>query len=236
MLNKLRSMLAAKRMRHDWDARARSNPRYYVATSREEWDDGSFFRSGAIWVHDYVLSDLTTICNGRMPSRMRILEIGCGAGRVTRSLAELFGEVYGVDISAEMIEEAHRALAGCSNVNLRQNSGTDLRLFEDEEFDFVFSGIVFQHIPRKAIVENYIREAYRVLRPGSVLKCQVQGHPIHESQADTWQGVGFTEAEITRIAAECGFEIKHSTGAGTQYFWITFFKPSSVPAPYRPSE
>jgi ubiquinone/menaquinone biosynthesis C-methylase UbiE len=229
-------MLAARRMRHDWDARARENPRHYVATLRENWDDDGFFRSGAIWVHDYVLSDLTTICNGRMPSRMRILEIGCGAGRMTRSLAELFGEVHAVDISAEMIAQARRALAGCSNVKLHQNSGTDLQLFGNGEFDFVFSAIVFQHIPRKAVVENYIREAYRVLRPGSVMKCQMEGHPVPGRWPDTWEGVSLTEAEVRKIAAECSFEVRSLTGAGTQYFWITLFKPAPVLMPYRPPE
>ena len=31
------------------------------------------------------------------------IEIGCGAGRITRALARLFGEVHGVDISGEMV-------------------------------------------------------------------------------------------------------------------------------------
>ncbi len=225
-----------ERMRQDWDARARENSRHYVATQRDNWDDDAFFRSGAIWVHDHVLSDLTTICNGRMPSRMRILEIGCGVGRMTRSFAELFGEVHAVDISAEMIAQGRAALADCSNVKLDQNSGTDLALFGDAEFDFVFSGIVFQHIPRKSVVENYIREAYRVLRPGSAFKCQFQGHPIPEHITDTWVGVSFNEEEISRIARDCGFEVKSSAGAGTQYFWVTFFKPSTGPLPYRPPE
>ena len=243
MFSRLKSIFAripepklAERMRQDWDARARENARHYVATLRDNWDDDAFFRSGAIWVHDYVLSDLTTICNGRMPSRMRVLEIGCGAGRMTRSLAELFGEVHAVDISTEMIAQARTALADCSNVKLDQNSGTDLALFGAAEFDFVFSAIVFQHIPRKSVVETYIREAYRVLRPGSAFKCQFQGHPIPEHIADTWCGVSFNAMEITSIARDCGFEVKSSAGAGTQYFWVTFFKPGPGPSPYRPPE
>ncbi len=33
---------------------------------------------------------------------MRVLEIGCGAGSITRALARLFGEVHAVDVSGEM--------------------------------------------------------------------------------------------------------------------------------------
>ena len=243
MLSRLKWLFAkpsgpqvVEQMRHDWDARARENSRHYVATLRDNWSDDDFFRSGAIWVHDHILNDLTTICNGRMPSRMKVLEIGCGAGRMTRSLAELFGEVHAVDISAEMVAQARTALAGCTNVALHQNSGTDLALFGNAEFDFAFSAIVFQHIPRKAIVESYIREAHRVLRAGSVLKCQVEGHPFPEHRADSWHGVSFSEREIRKIAADCGFGILSTKGAGTQYFWITFSKPSPAPFPYRPPE
>jgi len=226
----------AKRMRQDWDARARENSRYFVATSHESWTDDGFFSSGAIWVHDYVLHDLTVICNGRMPGKMRILEIGCGAGRMTRSLAELFGEVHAMDISSEMLHQARTALAGCVNIHFHQNNGADLRLFRDAEFDFVFSAIVFQHIPRKDIVENYIHEAYRVLLPGSVFKFQLQGHPIPETAVNTWEGVSFTQDEVQTIAKKSGFEIKSTFGAGTQYFWVTLLKPSPLPLPFRPQE
>ena len=39
---------------------------------------------------------------------MSVLEIGCGAGRLTRALANFFGEVYAVDISGEMVKRAVR--------------------------------------------------------------------------------------------------------------------------------
>ena len=43
------------------------------------------------------------------------------------------------------------------------------------EFDFAFSVIVFQHIPSREIIENYVREVHRLLRPGALFKFQVQG-------------------------------------------------------------
>src|SRR3954462_14321366 len=35
-----------RKMQEDWDARARENARYSVATGREEWPDEEFFPSG----------------------------------------------------------------------------------------------------------------------------------------------------------------------------------------------
>jgi len=68
-------------MRRDWDARARENARHYVATGRDEWTDDEFFASGEKAVAEEILTDMINICQGRDPASMRVLEIGCGAGR-----------------------------------------------------------------------------------------------------------------------------------------------------------
>src|SRR5215471_12579445 len=131
-------------MREDWDRRARENARYYVATGREEWDDAEFFRSGEQTVSEEILTDMTNICQGKDPKEMRVLEIGCGAGRVTRALAKVFGEVHAVDISGEMVRLARQSLAGFPGAHVYQNNGSDLRVVPEQQFDFAFSTIVFQ--------------------------------------------------------------------------------------------
>jgi len=211
-------------MRRDWDARARENAKHYVATSRENWNSDEFLREGAEQVHELVEKHFAEICNGRAPSDMRILEIGCGIGRMTVALSRIFGAVDAVDISPEMIAQARIILAGRPNVQLHVNNGADLSMFADSSFDFAISIIVFQHIPKRAIVENYIKETWRVLRPASLFKFQVQGAAIPEHLANTWVGVGFSEPDIRQIAAETRFEIRESSGAGTQYYWLTFAK------------
>src|SRR2546423_5314593 len=100
-----------KKMRHDWDERAKENARYYVATGKSEWTDEEFFRSGEQTVSEEILTDMINICQGKDPKQMRVLEIGCGAGRITRALAGLFGEVHAVDVSGEMVGKARTALA-----------------------------------------------------------------------------------------------------------------------------
>src|SRR5215470_16907604 len=102
-------------MRRDWDARARQNARYYVSTGRQDWSDEEFFAAGERAVAEDILTDMQNICQGKDPKAMRVLEIGCGAGRITRALAGLFGEVHAVDVSGEMIARAQAALADCPN-------------------------------------------------------------------------------------------------------------------------
>jgi len=214
-----------EKMRDDWDQRARENARYYVNTGKTAWTDDEFFASGEQVVAEEILTDMGNICQGKAPSEMRVLEIGCGAGRVTRALARLFGEVHAVDVSGEMIRQAGEALKDHRNVFLYQNNGQDLAVVPDLEFDFAFSSIVFQHIPSRAIIENYVREVHRLLRRGGLFKFQVQGSTdIEEQPHDTWLGVAFSEQQAKEMALRCGFDPRYQYGAGGQYFTLWFFK------------
>ena len=213
------------KMREDWDQRARENARYYVNTSTSEWTDEEFFASGERTVAEEILTDLGNICQGRDPSQMRVLEIGCGAGRVTRALARFFGEVHAVDVSGEMVRLARNALRDHPNASIYQNNGRDLSVVPELQFDFAFSSIVFQHIPSRDVIENYVREVGRLLRRGALFKFQVQGDSTMQTKPDdTWLGVPFSEQQAVEMALRCGFDPRYRHGAGEQYFWLWFFK------------
>jgi SAM-dependent methyltransferase len=224
------------RMRRDWDRRARENARHFVVTGQETWSDEEFYESGELTLKEEILDDLTNICQGKDPKQVRVLEIGCGAGRVTRAFARFFGEVYAVDISTEMVRQARRTVSGFPNAHVFRNNGKDLaclyrrpwwnlRRAARLEFDFAFSFMVFQHIPSRRIVENYVREVHSLLRPGGLFKFQVQGCEHVESEPlDSWVGVPFNEREAREMAENCGFELRYQHGQGGQYYWLWFFK------------
>jgi cyclopropane fatty-acyl-phospholipid synthase-like methyltransferase len=225
-MNELSLEEQLQKMRADWDQRARENARHYVVTGNEDWTDEAFFASGENTVAEEILTDLTNICQGKTPGEMRVLEIGCGAGRVTKALARFFGEVHAVDVSGEMVRLAKEALRDHPNAFVYQNNGKDLAVVPELSFDFAFSFIVFQHIPSYEIIENYIKEVHRLLRPGALFKFQVQGGNVMDPTKpdDTWVGAPFSERQAVDMAFRCGFEPRYRYGAGDQYFWLWFFK------------
>ncbi len=229
-------------MRSDWDRRARENARHFIASGQEHWSDEEFYASGRQTVAELILNDMTNICQGKAPREMRVLEIGCGAGRVTRALAETFGEVHAVDVSGEMIERAETALARFPNAHVYRNNGMDLTVVPSLPFDFAFSFIVFQHIPELQIVESYAREVHRLLRPGGLFKFQVNGiakpgglrgalpnRLRPRAPADTWLGAPISETAALQMAGRCGFECRYRTGMESQFFWLWFFRRGSPP-------
>ncbi len=218
----------ASKMRSEWDQRARENARYYINYSPDDWSDEEFFETGERNIAQYILTDMGNICQGTPPDQMNVLEIGCGAGRLTRALAGVFGHVYAVDVSPEMIQLARGKLAGMPNVHLYNNNGVDLSVLPDMKFDFAFSYIVFQHIPSFDVLLNYCREIASRLRPGGLFKFQVQGYKDVGKEVDTWVGVGVSESDASELARSSGFELRYSDGAGTQYYWLWFFKRKDV--------
>lgn len=216
--------LVAK-MRLEWDQRAHENARHYVATAQTNWTDEEYFESGRQNVYHEILTDMGNVCRGKDPKTMKVLEIGCGSGRITRALAEVFGEVYAVDISGEMIRQAKETLKGSPNAHVFQNNGSDLKVLGDIQVDFAFSYIVFQHIPSRDVIYSYVREVGRLLVPGGLFKFQVQGDAsLEATPEDTWLGVPFSDSAAVAMGNACGFEPRHRHGAGTQYFWLWFFK------------
>jgi SAM-dependent methyltransferase len=211
-------------MRRDWDQRARENARHYVATGKADWSDDEFFRSGEESAAGDILNDTDNVFQGKDPKQMRVLEIGCGAGRVTRALGRIFGEVHAVDVSGEMVAQARSSVADMPHVHVYQNNGFDLTVIPPLEFDFAYSFIVFQHVPSREIIQNYVREVHRLLRPGALFKFQVQGYPLTSTPDQTWLGVPFSQEQAKEMADRCGFDLRFSHGAGEQYFWLWFFK------------
>jgi len=219
-----------KKMERDWNSRARKNTRYYIATMRTDWTQEDFLNSGRVTIEQHILNDMSNICADRDPKKMRVLEVGCGAGRLTKAPAEVFGEVHGVDVSGGMIDAARTFLKAQSNALVYQNNGMDLTVLPDLRFDFAFSYLVFQHIPSSEIIESYLSEVSRRLLPGSLFKCQVNGclgkprRLSWLSARNTWFGVALSEEQVVDLAERSGFEARHMIGAGTQEFWLWLFK------------
>ncbi len=217
------------KMEKDWDRRARENAHFYVASSRTKWTEQEFYESGRRAIDQEILTDMDNICQGKDPKQMRVLEIGCGAGRTTQAFAGIFGEVHAIDVSSQMVKKARRALRGCPNAPVYKNNGLDLSVVPDVPFDFAFSYLVFQHIPNREIIESYIREVHRLLRPGALFKFQVQGDlKLTSTPDDTWVGAAISEEEAVEMGVRNGFEPRHLHGAGQQYFWLWYFKREIV--------
>ena len=213
------------KMKKEWNERTKMNPLFVIATDHSETEE-DFWNSGIDECNDLLginTERYQKIIENKDTSSMNVLEIGCGIGRILIPMRKIFGNATGIDISSEMVLLGQKYVSDISNCNIVENNGTDLAEFSDNSFDFCYSFIVFQHIPEKKIVENYIKEVSRILKPSCLFRFQVRGIiSTKPNEITTWDGVQFTSDEIHEIAKENNFEIIEEGNDGEEYYWLTF--------------
>jgi ubiquinone/menaquinone biosynthesis C-methylase UbiE len=174
---------AVNLMKQDWDDRARKDAFHYIASWRKDWTPESFFQSGE---EDYERLVAPFLARSQWdPTGKCILELGCGAGRMTRSFSRRFSHVYAFDISGEMLRHAQILNLDAPNVNWTLGNGSDLSGLPDQSVDFAFSYIVLQHLPDPAFALQYIQEMLRALKPDGLFLFQFNSL---RTMAMNWKG------------------------------------------------
>ncbi|EPX63739.1 hypothetical protein D187_006148 [Cystobacter fuscus DSM 2262] len=95
----------------------------------------------------------------------RVLDAGCGPGGITEVIAQLVGptgQVTGIDMSEERLEQARRLNQRHAHVRFLP---ADVRRtgLPDQAFDYTWSQFVLQHVPERW---QALDELIRVTRPG----------------------------------------------------------------------
>lgn len=102
---------------------------------------------------------------------MRVIDIGCGDGFITREIAAMSAEVVGTDISPEMVQLARQAAA--PNEQYVAVPAEKLSFAKDASFDAATIVLALQNIEH---LDEALAEAARVLRSGGRLLI-VLNHP-----------------------------------------------------------
>jgi SAM-dependent methyltransferase len=97
----------------------------------------------------------------------RVLEVGCGIGRIVEALAPRVREVAGIDLSPEMVAAARRRTAGLINARIAACSGRDLSGFDAASMDRVLAIDSFPYIVEAglALADALFAAVRRVLLP-----------------------------------------------------------------------
>ncbi|WP_405429074.1 class I SAM-dependent methyltransferase [Micromonospora sp. NBC_00617] len=178
-------------VRRDWTKLGAEDPLWAVLVQPGKrggrWDVDEFLATGRADVEETA----TWLGQLGLPTRWeRVLDFGCGAGRLSQGLAPHADEVVGVDIAPSMLETARQLDRSAGNIRFVLNDAPDLGQFPDGHFDLVYSALVLQHLPRPAI-DRYLAEFLRVLRPGGIAVVGLPTEPARTAKALIWQVVPF---------------------------------------------
>lgn len=146
----------------NWNIQVAESTEHLYDKSADQWQ-----RAEPILLSDFTARPF--LINWSHPlDDMRVLDLGCGEGYVGRQLLEGgAASVTGMDISAEMIENAQAQIPADAGDKLSYSVGsaTDLSCFGDDEFDVVICVFLFNYLNRAETTQT-MTEVARVLRPG----------------------------------------------------------------------
>jgi ubiquinone/menaquinone biosynthesis C-methylase UbiE len=167
----------------EWEKWGEHDPLYAVASwpgkergSSNAWTDAEFYELGRSDWADFLKHWQQY---GLKPGHC--VEIGCGAGRMTKQLAGTFQRVTGVDVSQHQLDYA-RGHISASNVTLTITDGTRLPV-ADRSCDAAFSTHVFQHFESHNDALQVFREIHRGLVEGGTLMIHLPLYDLPEVEA-----------------------------------------------------
>ena len=196
----------------EWLEWGRRDPLFGVASwskkdvgSASQWTDEEFYSLGLSDWRDF---ERHWRQYGYTPGVF--VEIGCGAGRITKQLSSAFEHGHALDVSEDMIGYASRNVTA-PNVEWHQTEGLVIPL-EESSVDAAFSCHVLQHLPSPDVGYAYFNEIFRVLKPGGALMIHL---PIHI----------FPSAVSLKFATLCSFLYRQlqsllSFKSGYKRFWM----------------
>ena len=164
-----------------WDRLGEEDPFWAVLSDPAKrgggWEPEAFFATGREHI-DELEQELQGL--GLSFAGRRVLDFGCGLGRLTQAVAGRASFAVGVDASVGMIVGAQRWNLRPDRCAYLLNRAGDLGMLPDRSFDGIVSFIVLQHIPPPAGA-RYLAEMARLVAPGGFLVVQV---PAEEELVD----------------------------------------------------
>ena len=139
----------------------------------EWWIDG--FTDGADPEYD---EQIIPLALAELSGAGRILDVGCGDGQISRSLAAAGSQVVGVDPTWNQIRVAAERGGGPDYLR----SGAQELPFADDSFDAAVACLVFEHIDE---LDAAIAEVSRVVRPGGQFSFFLN-HPLLQTPGSGW--------------------------------------------------
>jgi SAM-dependent methyltransferase len=163
-------------LRATWEHWGKADPLWAILSEHgkenNRWNLDQFLETGEAEISAMFLR-LEQL--GLSPPLHRALDFGCGVGRLSQALAGRFDHVDGVDISASMLEMAQRLNRFEQRCSYHHNAQSDLALFADSSFTFIYSNITLQHMP-PSLALGYISEFMRILRNDCLAVFQLPSH------------------------------------------------------------
>ncbi|ATZ94499.1 class I SAM-dependent methyltransferase [Dickeya fangzhongdai] len=191
-----------------------SSKSHQQSVEQQFGEQASAYLNSAVHAQGEDLAELARRLQGK--NHASVLDLGCGAGHVSFTVASLVGNVVACDLSPRMLDVVASAAQekGLTNIRTQQAVAESLP-FADGSFDVVISRYSAHHWQD---VGQALREVRRVLKPGGeaiLMDVVSPGHPVLdvylqtvEMLRDTSHVRDYTPGEWLTMLSEAGLTVR----------------------------
>ena len=212
-------------MRRDWDRRADENAFHYIHSKTSQWTEEDFFQTA-----QEALKETQPLLPENVQFKGRILDVGCGVGRMSFEFAKTATQVIGVDISEGMIRKAkgYARKFNIKNVEFHVTDGLGYTMVENSSTDLIYCVRVMQHVPSLNVIQSNLQECSRVLKPGGWLIFMTQDNFDPDGKNPTYDGVRCGRREITKAVQNLPLSIVRYGRDGALAYFTVIQKKSDI--------
>ncbi|MCJ7719135.1 class I SAM-dependent methyltransferase [Candidatus Bathyarchaeota archaeon] len=145
-----------------------------------------------------------------------VLDVGCGIGRVMKSVAPHCREIHGVDTSALILRRTKNELKGLKNCFFHRKDFAGFS-FPDNSFDLIYSFYTLQHMEKEDAYLS-LRRMHSMIKPQGIIYiqfpdfCSSHYFSLFEEYALRHSKYGarvrcYTKPEIEQLYAGAGIKI-----------------------------
>lgn len=207
---------------------ARSRVEYHIEEYGKMKDRSKFISQPGIWPRVEPCLDIIRDERERKGRELRILDLGCNDGTVSKLIGDMGNEVHGVDVIPRHVESANKK--GIKAVVCDIEDGLP---YEDDFFDIVYAGVLLEHI---FDTDALLKEAGRVLMREGLLIVSVPNicsfpnririmfglYPKFIAPAPSWRLGGhvraFTAGALAKVFENNGFKTEKLVGNFVSFF------------------
>jgi ubiquinone/menaquinone biosynthesis C-methylase UbiE len=187
-------MATGKSIRSFWNEKAKENAYWFVSSARpydRPRDLDEFWASG-----HHIWSQLKLSIGYQPKPSDHVTEIGCGVGRLSRTIAPEVQRLDAFDVSDEMLAIAKQA--NLPNVVFHHTKGFELVELADSSADLVLAYCVFQHLPSIEALRIYVKEMVRVAKPGAAIAFSLVPRTMSDNLMPLLRLKAFLREKISR--------------------------------------
>lgn len=214
-----------------WEDKAKLNPLFAVMSDEIFKDSGSQFSENQLAVFydqgrrfwNLWLRQIVWDKTSEEIRNTKILEYGCGMGRIINQAAEMGMIASGVDISQSQLTYAREFCPNSNRIDFLLLDQEARIPVSDNHFDIVYSYAVLQHIKHSSALKKSIAEICRVVKPAGLLRIQVRSQHYYLSnfQYKWFRSINFEESSLCFYLRKLGpvylpvvRKVKHTNWVG----------------------